>query len=291
MTGRILVFTNSVPVAYKVKLFLEAFYIKACVLNGELPLASRYNIIEDANRGKFDCIIAVDQIDLKPNRSKKCQKTLPKEFGISRGIDFKGLSVVINFDIPTTIKSYCHRAGRTGRNVENGITLSFFTESDNSDFSNIVTFIENQQAQMKPFVFDMNQVEGLRYRAMDVLSGVSQNRINEAKIRDLKNHISISEKLKNHFELNPLDLKSLHQDQDLKSKKNKSHLKHLPDYLLASSSSTKKISLPKLDLEFQTSLMKTIPSLKISTGTKRLSASKYKSHKKRTSRDPLKLIK
>ncbi|KGG50627.1 hypothetical protein DI09_61p140 [Mitosporidium daphniae] len=277
ISGRILIFTNSSDTAYRLKLFLEAFYIKACVLNGELPFTSRYNIIEEANRGKFDCIIAVDQVDLKP---KKPQKLAEDEFGVSRGIDFKGLSVVINFDIPTTVKAYCHRAGRTGRNIAHGTTLSLKSDSEASDFEGIVQFLKKHQVEMKPFLFDIAQVEGLRYRAMDVLSGITANCLNESKVNDLKNHISISEKLKNHFEANPLDLKSLRQDKDLRSKKNKSHLKHIPDYLL--STSARGISLPKLDSEFKYSLSKT-------TAFSATNHSKLK--KKRLSRDPLRKIK
>ena len=34
---------------------------------------------------------------------------------LSRGIDFRGVNGVVNYDIPTTAASYVHRAGRTGR--------------------------------------------------------------------------------------------------------------------------------------------------------------------------------
>ena len=279
LSGRTLIFTNSASTAYKLKLFLEAFYIKSCVLNGELPLTSRYNIIEETNRGKFDCVIAVDQIDLNPKKSKK---NMEDGFGVSRGIDFKSISVVINFDIPTTIKSYCHRVGRTGRGVTHGTALSLRCCSEMLSFEDISAFLKENQAEIRPFSFDLAQVEGLRYRAMDVLSGITAGRINESKMSDLKNHVSISEKLKNHFETNPLDLKSLRQDKDIQSKKNKSHLKHIPAYLLLNS--TRTISLPKLASEFKHSLSKTI----LPTSSTNY---QHKIKKKKISRDPLLKIK
>ena len=40
--GRCLIFVESVESCYRLKLFLDQFYIKACVLNHELPHSSRY---------------------------------------------------------------------------------------------------------------------------------------------------------------------------------------------------------------------------------------------------------
>ena len=34
---------------------------------------------------------------------------------LARGIDFKGINLVINYDFPTSVIQYIHRAGRTGR--------------------------------------------------------------------------------------------------------------------------------------------------------------------------------
>nr|CCC95903.1 unnamed protein product [Trypanosoma congolense IL3000] len=49
---------------------------------------------------------------------------------LSRGIDFKNVGTVINFDIPTTVESYIHRVGRSGRAGRTGRAITFFTEDD-----------------------------------------------------------------------------------------------------------------------------------------------------------------
>ena len=49
---------------------------------------------------------------------------------MSRGIDFKTVNSVVNFDFPTSLVSYIHRVGRTGRAGRPGTALTFFTDDD-----------------------------------------------------------------------------------------------------------------------------------------------------------------
>ena len=63
--GKILLFVDDIDRCYKLKLFLEQFSIKSCVLNSELPLNSRYHIVEEFNRGIYDYLIATDESELK----------------------------------------------------------------------------------------------------------------------------------------------------------------------------------------------------------------------------------
>ena len=49
---------------------------------------------------------------------------------MARGMDFKGVNCVINYDFPQSTVSYVHRIGRTGRAGRKGKAITFFTESD-----------------------------------------------------------------------------------------------------------------------------------------------------------------
>ncbi|CAM9170783.1 unnamed protein product [Choristocarpus tenellus] len=49
---------------------------------------------------------------------------------MSRGIDFKGVNMVVNYDFPQSAVTYIHRIGRSGRAGRKGTAVTFFTEAD-----------------------------------------------------------------------------------------------------------------------------------------------------------------
>lgn len=49
---------------------------------------------------------------------------------MARGIDFKTVNSVLNFDFPTSLVSYIHRVGRTGRAGHAGTATTYFTDAD-----------------------------------------------------------------------------------------------------------------------------------------------------------------
>lgn len=79
--------------------------------------------------------------------------------------------------------------------------------------------IEKEQAargsKIQEYKFDMKQVEAFRYRIDDALRSVTRSAIKEVRIKELKTKIINSEKLKAHFEDNPLDLEYLRHDKPL----------------------------------------------------------------------------
>jgi ATP-dependent RNA helicase RhlE len=51
----------------------------------------------------------------------------------ARGIDVKGISVVINYDLPDNPDDYVHRIGRTGRAGAKGRAITLATPEQNKD--------------------------------------------------------------------------------------------------------------------------------------------------------------
>jgi ATP-dependent RNA helicase DDX52/ROK1 len=50
---------------------------------------------------------------------------------LSRGVDFRGVNGVVNYDIPTSSAAYVHRVGRTGRaGRQGGVAVTLYTKED-----------------------------------------------------------------------------------------------------------------------------------------------------------------
>ncbi|KAK4584930.1 hypothetical protein RGQ29_022556 [Quercus rubra] len=247
---KVLVFTNTIDMGYRLKLFLEKFGIKSAVLNAELPQNSRLHILEEFNAGLFDYLIATDDSQTKEkeetNREsnaerrksrKHAKQKLDSEFGVVRGIDFKNVHTVINFEMPESAAGYVHRIGRTGRAYSTGASVSLVSPDEMEIFEEIKSVLGNDENNdsnlISPFsLLSKNAVESLRYRAEDIAKSVTKVAVKEARFQDLKKEILNSEKLKAHFEVNPRDLDLLKHDKALSKKPPAPHLRDVPDYLL-----------------------------------------------------------
>ena len=240
--GKSLIFVNSVDKCYRLKLFLEKFYVKSCVLNSELPQYSRVHIVDAFNRGEYDIIIATDEAisvntDVMKKKPKKKQNSGNKEYSASRGIDFQDADNVINFDFPTTSDSYIHRIGRTARGHNSGTALSFVTSLLEQDYLSLLeeylkSDVTDSGAVLKPYNFKVNEIEGFRYRVNDAYNSISRIKIKNARMKEIKGQILNSTKLKSYFEENPKDLKVLRHDKTLVPTDQKPHMKNIPDYLV-----------------------------------------------------------
>lgn len=67
LVGRTIVFVNSVEQAYRLKLLMEQFHIKTCLLNSELPMDSRLHIVQQyvRIRKKNLSIFLIDLLNLE----------------------------------------------------------------------------------------------------------------------------------------------------------------------------------------------------------------------------------
>ncbi|XP_070621196.1 probable ATP-dependent RNA helicase DDX56 [Erythrolamprus reginae] len=244
--GKVLLFVNKIDRCYRLKLFLEQFGIATCVLNSELPAQSRCHVISQFNRGVYSYIIATDEQDLaepeeaggKKRKGAKGGKAKSQEYGVSRGIDFHNVSAVFNFDFPPSFESYIHRAGRTARVQNPGTVLTFVLPSERPLLAKIEEVLTAESASkytLTPYQFRMGKIEGLRYRCQDAMRSVTKQAIKEARLREIKEELLNSEKLKTYFEDNPRDLNLLRHDKPLHPAIVKPHLRNVPEYLVPQS--------------------------------------------------------
>lgn len=66
---------------------------------------------------------------------------------LMRGIDFRGVNGVINYDIPTSVAGYVHRVGRTARAGGAGDAVTMYTKEDIpflKSIANVITLSEKQ---------------------------------------------------------------------------------------------------------------------------------------------------
>ena len=82
--GKVIVFVADIDRCYRLKLFLEQFGIRSCVLNSELPVNSRLHTVDEFNSGVYDIIIAADEHEVvggqeKKRKSKKVEEVAEDE--------------------------------------------------------------------------------------------------------------------------------------------------------------------------------------------------------------------
>ncbi|XP_055537687.1 probable ATP-dependent RNA helicase DDX56 isoform X2 [Wyeomyia smithii] len=247
--GKTLIFVNCIDRCYRLKLFLEQFNIRSCILNSELPVSIRCHTVNQFNQGLYDIIIASDELHVinpmgessaqKKVKTKKIFKEVDGEAGVSRGIDFQFVSNVINFDFPRDVNVYIHRAGRTARGNSLGNVLSFVDMNERSYLDTVHEHLKNslntKENVIRNYLFKMDEVEPFRYRARDAWRTVTKFSIRESRIKEIKTEIVNSDKLKSFFDENPRDLQALRHDRSLHTIKVQEHLGDVPEYIVPNS--------------------------------------------------------
>merc|ERR1712142_1092876 len=76
---------------------------------------------------------------------------------LGRGIDFKGVNLVINYDFPPSAVSYIHRIGRTGRAGRPGKAVTFFTEQDRIVLRTIAEVMKNSGCDVPDYMLSLKK--------------------------------------------------------------------------------------------------------------------------------------
>jgi len=101
---RAIIFCRTKRGADRVGTLLRAEGITADTMHGNLSQAQRNRVLQGFRGGRLTTLVATDVV--------------------GRGIDVRGVSHVVNFDLPEDPTHYVHRIGRTGRMGVDGVAFS-----------------------------------------------------------------------------------------------------------------------------------------------------------------------
>ncbi|XP_028938235.1 probable ATP-dependent RNA helicase DDX52 isoform X1 [Ornithorhynchus anatinus] len=142
----VLVFVQSIERAKE--LFHELIYegINVDVIHAERTQQQRDNTVQSFRAGKIWVLI--------------CTALL------ARGIDFKGVNLVINYDFPTSAVEYIHRIGRTGRAGHKGKAVTFFTEDDKPLLRSVANVIQQAGCPVPEYIKHFQKLQSKQKRKL-----------------------------------------------------------------------------------------------------------------------------
>ncbi|KZT42784.1 P-loop containing nucleoside triphosphate hydrolase protein [Sistotremastrum suecicum HHB10207 ss-3] len=85
---------------------------------------------------------------------------------MARGMDFKGVRGVINYDFPTSVQSYVHRIGRTGRAGREGTAITYFTDQDAPFLKAIANVLLQSGSTVPEWILKLPKASKLKRRQM-----------------------------------------------------------------------------------------------------------------------------
>lgn len=141
--GPVLVFSRTKFGAKKIASAIRHMGHKAAEIHSNKSLGQRREALEGFRSGAYRVLVATDIA--------------------ARGIDVKGIELVVNFDLPDNPDDYVHRIGRTARAGASGHAISFATPDQRRDVFQIERLMRvalpQQQAHDLPPARSMPHVE------------------------------------------------------------------------------------------------------------------------------------
>ena len=119
--GSVLLFCRTKFSVARLTKQLRGMKHNAAEIHSDRSLSQRKEALEGFKRGKYRILVATDIA--------------------ARGIDVKGIELVLNYDLPDDPENYIHRIGRTGRASLAGHAVSFATPDQRLDVKNIEKII------------------------------------------------------------------------------------------------------------------------------------------------------
>jgi ATP-dependent RNA helicase DDX52/ROK1 len=76
---------------------------------------------------------------------------------VARGVDFRAVNMVINYDLPMSGITYVHRIGRTGRAGRKGKAITLFTEADFENLRTIANVMKQSGCEVPEWMLTLKR--------------------------------------------------------------------------------------------------------------------------------------
>lgn len=125
MNEHIIIFSSRKTSVKEITKTLTKENLPAKAIHSDLTQQEREQVLLDFKNKKVPILVATDIL--------------------SRGIDIKGIDIVLNYDIPSDAEDYVHRIGRTARGDNGtGLAITFINADDVYNFSKIEKLIDKE---------------------------------------------------------------------------------------------------------------------------------------------------
>ncbi|OQV20856.1 putative ATP-dependent RNA helicase DDX52 [Hypsibius exemplaris] len=163
-TPPVLIFVQTKQKAKELHRQLKGDGVHADVIHSDRDQAERDAVVSDFRSGKVWTLIATEVL--------------------GRGIDFKGVNLVVNYDFPLSSISYIHRIGRTGRAGNKGKAVTLFTEKDAPNLRSIASVMRRSGCEVPEFMLQLkpSSGSGLKRLKRDVLDRKATRAANKSKL-------------------------------------------------------------------------------------------------------------
>ncbi|XP_042887305.1 probable ATP-dependent RNA helicase DDX52 [Penaeus japonicus] len=153
---------------------------------------------------------------------------------MARGIDFKGVNLVINYDFPPSAISYIHRVGRTGRAQHQGKAVTFWTMEDKPYLRSIALVMHNSGQHVPEWMLELKKATKNEKKKLStkhperghISQGVLYEKVNKRKLKQMKEKSKRMKMMNGKAAINGDDERSDHNminnvDEQTKKKKTK----------------------------------------------------------------------
>ena len=131
----VLIFVQSIERANELYQELVMDGMRVGAVHGEKSKAEREKTVREFREGKLWMLVVTELM--------------------ARGLDFKGIEVVVNYDFPQTVGSYVHRIGRAGRAGRTGSAITYFTLEDGPYLRTIANVMKSSGCKVEPWMLEL----------------------------------------------------------------------------------------------------------------------------------------